>query len=356
MCTLIISNSVHSDVMSRKAYEAAHVTYQLEMSALLLEKAIQSYDQESNPQGASVILTAFDQLANGFVQADLIVGSYMDIIKSAYPSSNPYYLAADAISYSLNTTVQSVILLQTVSKGASSAGLASYSNIEDIKGCVSNSGATACVSTIITNLKKLGIPEEDLAIVQQTIYQGAQQAAIVAISKKAGDSSVIYNSDACQAASGAIANIATHADGAITIATQELMYKGVPFSSAFSNAFLNIIADSKKNPKSFEDQQIVYAQAFNPIFATTFASLINQSAISPFFNPVYAGSQQTNAEKLIEGAKLLAQGISQFILPGSENIAEAMNYAAVKNSGFMTNRKLELHDLIYALQKLSGVN
>ncbi|KPA15600.1 conserved hypothetical protein, secreted [Candidatus Magnetomorum sp. HK-1] len=353
--SLIISAPVHSDEMSRQAFETAYTTYHLDLSARLLEQAIKSYDPIANPQGASNVLSAFDQLVNSFVQANLIVGNYMNVLKLIYPDPHPIYTVADDISSQLNIAVQSATLLQTVSKGASNAGLASYSKIDDIKDCVSNSGAAACVSSIISNLKALGVPEDELTIVQQDIYQNAQQASMAAIYKKARDSNIIANSDACQASAGAIANIATHVDGAATIAMGEFMYKGTPFSVAFASALSSVMADSKKNPKSFEEQQTTYAITFSPIFAATFATLINQSAISPFNTPIHTGAQQTNAEKLIEGAKLLSQGIAQIILPGSTNIADAMNYATVKNSGLQTKRKIELQDSIYTMQKLSGV-
>ena len=357
LCVVIVQKEAYSDEMSRMAYETANATYQLDLSARVLEHAITSYDPISNPQGAAAIISAFDQMTNTFIQADLIVGSYMEAVKLLYPDPHPYYDLAVQIDTQLDIAVQSVTLLQTVSKGAASAGLSSYNKIDDIKDIISHSGAMACASTIITNLQSVGvdISENDLSIVKHTVYQTAQQAALTAIYQKAGDSNVIANSDACMAAAGAIANIATHADGAIALALPQYIYQSTPFSNAFSSAFSGIMADTKNNPKTFQDQQKVYAISFSPIFATTFSALINQTAISPFKSPVYSGAEQTNAEMLIEGAKTLSQGVSQFLLPGSTNIVDVMNYTAVQNSGFLTNRKLELHDLIYALQKLSGI-
>ncbi|MBF0451579.1 MAG: hypothetical protein HQK75_12810 [Candidatus Magnetomorum sp.] len=354
LCTLCVYQTAYSDEMSRRAYETAHATYQLQLSARLLEHAINAYNPISNPQGASAVLSAFDQLANAFVQADLIVGSYMDAIKQLYPQPHPYYGVAVQISEQLATAVQSVTLLQTISKGAASAGLSSYNKITDIQDIISHAGALACASSIVTNLEPLALPDEDLLVVKHTVYQATQQAALAAIYKKAGTSTVIVNSDACMAAAGAVSSIATYVDGAIAIALPQYMYQSIPFSNAFSSAFSTVMADSKKNPKSFEDQQKTYATFFSPVFAASFSALINQTALTPFQSPVYTDATQTNAEKLIEGAKALSQGIAQILLPGSTDIVDAMNYTTVKNSGFLTERKLELHDLIYALQKLSG--
>jgi len=351
LSTWVIS-TVYADDLSRQKFEAAYAAYQLDLSARLLEQTVNNYDPLTNPNGAATVLTAFDQLANAYLQANVPVCNYMKTIKL----NNPLFGdAADEIITNLSKAVQSVSLLQTVSRGAASANLSSYSNLSDIKDVVSHAAAITYVSTVIANLEPSGISAEELAIVRDLIYTKAQQASIMAMNKKVGTSSVIVNSDACLAAAGAIANFATNVNGAIELAMQQYVYQSIPFSNGFSGSINLILSDSSNNPLSFEMQQNSYATAFSAIFAGAFSALINHSALQPYQNPVHNNTSQTNAELLIEGAKKLAQGVSQMIMPDmSTNIVDAMNYASMLNSGLLNQRHFELRDLIFVMQELSG--
>jgi hypothetical protein len=345
-------STAYADALSRQKFEAAYASYQLDLSARLLEQTVDNYSPLTNPNGAATVLTAFDQLANAYLQANVPVCNYMHTIKQNYPLFGD---AAEEIIKKLSKAVQSVSLLQTVSKGAASANLSSYSNLSDIKDVVSHAGAITYVSTVISNLEPSGISEAELAIVRDSIYTKAQQAAIMAMNKKAGKSSVIANSDACMAAAGAIATLATNVNGAIELAMQQYVYQSIPFSNGFAGSINLILSDSKHNPLSFEMQQNSYATAFSAIFAGTFSSLINYNALQPYQSPVHNNTSQTNAELLIEGAKILAQGVSQMIMPDmSTNIVDAMNYASLLNSGLLNQRHFELRDLIFVMQELSG--
>jgi len=354
LSTWMISTA-YSDELSRQKYEAAHAAYQLELSARLLEHTVNNYSPITNPNGAATILTAFDQLANDYMQASLPIGNYMNTVKQAYPAPHPFNDAAEEIVSKLQKAVQSVSMLQTVSRGAASANLSSYSNLSDISNVVSHAGAITYVSTVIANLEPSGISSEELALVQVDLYAKAQQAALMAMIQKAGDSTIIANSDACMAAAGAIATLGTNVEGAIELAMKQYVYQSIPFSNAFSGSIDLVLSDSKNNPLSPEMQQQSYATSFSAIFAGAFSALINQSALQPYQNPVHKNTTQTNAELLIEGAKVLAMGVSQMIMPDmSTNIVDAMNYASLLNSGLLNQRHLELKDLIFVLQELSG--
>jgi len=346
ICIVVFHQKVYSDETNRMAYEAAYATYQLDLSARLLNHAIESY--KTNPHGAGAIISAFDQMTNALVQADLIVGEFLD---KQYPESHPYYAGTLQIKESLKLLVQSVTLLQTVSRGAASTGLSSYNQVEKIQDIISQSGAKACAATIDSNLEAKKISKSDRDSVTDFVIEEAQKAAMAAIRQKAGTSNVIANSDACMAAASAIAGIATYAQGAIALAS---MHQDTPFGTAFSSSFPKVIANNNKYLK-FDEQQEIYATAFGPIFATTFSAVINQAALEPFFKPLNTETEQTNAETLIKGIEALSPKISQFLMPDATNIADVVNYRSILNSGFVSGQKLELQDLIFALQKLSGM-
>jgi len=353
----MIISTAYSDDLSRQKYEAAHAAYQLQLSANLLEQTVNNYSPVTNPNGAATVLTAFDQLANAYMQANLPVCNYMNTVKQAYPSLNA---PAQDIIDNLQKAVQSVSLLQTISRGAASANLSSYSHLSDIADVVSHAGAITYAATVKANLEpyKLEpykISEQELISVQNAIYVNAQQAALMAMNKKAGDSTVIANSDACLAAAGAIATFATNVDGALQKAMEQYQYQSIAFSNGFTGSLELILSDSKNNPKTFADQQQSYAEVFSAIFADSFSALINKSALQPYQNPIYKNASQTNAQLLIDGAKQIASGVAQMIMPDySTNIVDAMNYASLLNSGLLDQRHLALKDLIFVMQELAG--
>ncbi|ETR72974.1 MAG: hypothetical protein OMM_01301 [Candidatus Magnetoglobus multicellularis str. Araruama] len=351
ICLTWIVPTAHSDEISRQNYEVAHAAYQLQLSAQLLDQTIDNYDPITNPHGAATILTAFDQLANAYMQTNIVVVNYMKI----YPEVHPLYAAASQISTTLTTAIQSISMLQTIARGAGYAGLSSYSNVSDITDVVTHTGAMIYVSSVITNLSALGVSDpKELSIVQNIVYPQAQQAALMAIHQKAGDSPVITNSNACLAATGAIATIATYVEGATSIALPKYLYHIKSFTEVFSDELEKILYNNNNNILTFKEQQKSYATAFNAVFAGAFSALISQSSLQPLLSPIDTTTSQTNADKLIEGAYLLAQGISQMILPGAASIVDAMNYASIINSGLLTQRQFELKDLIFIMQQLSG--
>jgi hypothetical protein len=355
LSTWIISTA-YCDELSRQKYEAAHAAYELELSARLLDQTVKDYSPITNPNGGATVLTAFDQLANKYLQASLPIGNLMNTVKQAYPQPHPFHEKADTILQSLNQAVTSVSLLQTVSRGAVSANLSSKSYLSDITDVVSHAGAITYVSTVITNLVPSGISADELNHVQEKIYEKVYPAASAAINRKAGGSDIIANSDACLAATGAIATLAMSVEGAIALAMEQYVYQSIPFSNGFTASLDLILEDPKKNPLSMDKQQESYATTFNAIFATTFSALLNQNALQPYQTPVYKNASQTNAEVLIDGAHQLAAGISQMIMPDmSTNIVDAMNYAGMLNSGLLDKRHFELRDLIFVMQELSGV-
>jgi hypothetical protein len=359
--TMIISTA-YSDDLSRQKYEAAHAAYQLKLSASLLEQTVNNYSPVTNPNGAATVLTAFDQLANAYMQANLPVCNYMNTVKQAYPSPHPFNAPAQEIIDNLQKAVQSVSLLQTISRGAASANLSSYSHLSDISEVVSHAGAITYAATVRANLEpyKLEpykISEEELQSVQNDIYIKAQQAALMAINRKAGNSTVIANSEACLAAAGAIATFATNVDGALEKAMEQYVYQSIAFSNGFTGALGLIMSDSKNNPKSFAMQQQTYGEVFSAIFADAFSALINKSALQPYQNPINKSTTISNATLLIEGAYTIASGVAQMIMPDySTNIVDAMNYASLLNSGLLDQRHLALKDLIFVMQELAGKN
>jgi hypothetical protein len=355
LSTWIIS-SAYSDELSRQKYEAAHAAWQLELSARLLDQTVNNYSPITNPNGAATVLTAFDQLANNYLQASVPIGNFMKTVMQNYPDPHPFYEAAGTILLKLNQAVQSVSLLQTISRGAASANLSSNSKLSDITDVVSHAGAITYVSTVITNLATSSVSPDELNNVQGIIYEKALQAAVAAINRKAGDSSVIMNSDACLAATGAIATLAMTVEGAIELAMEEYAYSSIQFSNSFSRQINLILNGSKTNPLKIDVQQKTYGTTFNAIFAATFSSLLNKNALQPYQTPVHKYTQQTNAEILIEGAHQLAEGVSSMVMPDmSTNIVDAMNYASLLNSGLLDQRHFELKDLIFVMQELSGV-
>jgi len=341
--TWIISTA-YSDELSRQKYEAAHAAYQLELSARLLEQTIDNYSPITNPNSAATVLTAFDQLANNYWQASLLIGNFMKTVKQAYPEPNSLNSEAEKILQLLKRAVQSVSLLQTISRGAVSANLSSYSKLSDTTDIVSHTGASTYVSLVMTNLEPLGVSAD---IFRDDLYQKIQQTAVSAINRKARNSSVIANSDACLAASGAIATLAMSVEGAVTLASDEY---------DFAASLDMILKDSKNNPLLIDEQQKAYATTFSAIFAATFSALLNQNALQPFQTPVYKNANQTNAEMLIDKAHKLAEDVSKMIMPDkSTNIVDAMNYASMLNSSLLDKRHFELRDLIFVMQELSGV-
>jgi hypothetical protein len=342
-----IISTAYSDELSRQQYEAAYAAYQLELSARLLEQTVKNYSPLTNPNGAATVLTAFDQLANDYIQASLPIGNYMNTVKQANPKPHQYYDAADQVLLNLEKAVQSVSMLQTVSRGAASASLSSYSHLSDINHMVSHAGAITYVSTVISNLTPSGISETEVAFVQTTIYETAQQAALHAMNQKAGNSTVIPNSEVCMAAAGAIATFSIRVEGAIALALQQKI--------TLSAAYNLVLSDSTNNPLTVEQQQQSYSITFSAIFAGTFSALINQSALQPYNSPVHRKTMQTNADLLIQVAKELAKGVSKMIMPDmSTNIVDALNYASLQNSGLLNQRHFELRDLIFIMQELSG--
>jgi len=351
LSTWMISTA-HCDELSRQKYEAAHAAYQLELSARLLEQTVSSYSPITNPNGAATVLTAFDQLANNFVQAGIPIGNYLKFVIQTKPE---YSADAQKQLINLGQAIQSVSMLQTISRGASSASLSSYSYLTDISNVVSYAGAITYASTVIANLNEFGITYDELESVQHIIIGKIQEAAFMAIKEKAGDSSVIANSDACLAAAGEIASFAATIEGAIKMAMPQYQYQSKDFSDEFSKSIEQIINDPNKNQLSFERQQQIYATAFNAIFADVFSALLNQSALQPYLNSINQYKQKTNTTFLIEIATELAEKVSEMIMPDkSKNIVDAMNYASLLNSGLLDQRHFELKDLIFILKDLSG--
>jgi hypothetical protein len=346
-------STAYSDDLSRQKYEAAHAAYQLELSAQLLEQTVNNYSPITNPNGAATVVSAFDQLANHYIQASLPIGNFMNTVITSYPE--PFKEPAKEILKNLNQAVQSVSILQTISRGAASANLSSYSYLADISDVVSHAGAITYASTVISNLAPSGIAEDQLMLVQLKITEKVQETALEAMKNKAGDSSVITNSEACLAAAGAIASFAAKVEGAIELAMPQYEYQSIPFSNAFSGSIEQILSDSNNNPLSFEQQQLSYATSFNAVFADVFSALLNKSAMQPYQNPAHKYTTKTNSDLLIEGAKALSAGVAQMIMPDmSTNIVDAMNYASLLNSGLLDQRHFELRDLIFIMQELSG--
>jgi len=339
--------SADADDNSRQRFEAAHAAYQLDLSARLLEQTVNNYSPITNPNGAATVLTAFDQLANDYFQAMLPIENFMKSSQHSFPDD-----AQDVLS-KMQKAFKSVSLLQTISRGAANASLSRTSYLAEISDVVTYAGAITYVSIVISTLESSGKSEDQLMLVQESILEKAQQTALLAINQKAGDATVIENSDACIAAAGAISLFGTMVQGAIMLAQQ--YPSSTPYSDAFIISMNQILDDSKQNPLSFEMQQKVYSGIFSPVFAGIFSALANQSALQPYQNYANQSTPPTNAELLILIAKEVAEKVSKMILPDmSTNIVDAMNYASLLNSGLLRQRNFELRDLIFVMQELSG--
>ena len=401
--------NVKAQIDGKILVKNAIVAYDLYKSAQVLEESLNDYNEpDANPLAASVVRSSFDDVVNSFyasykinrkmgidvhymttagsqqaqysatqynlayeqalikkaeaeaannlqlaaiaeIEANAYSQAYITAM-TAYETYKTIAASANELTTGLAEGINQISLLQSISMGAANAGLSSSSKMSFVANTVSNVGAQTFAALFndkldLYNLKDIEIKKQIYGIV----YNYAREASYNAIYDEFSISA--SNSESCQTAAGVIANVCIASSGALLIAINKLNSEGSPLISTFSSSLQAILQSSSNNPLNLNEQQLIYAEIYAPVFAASFASLVNSSA---------ADVIKAKADTIIENAYKVANGIAGMILESTEaSIEDAYCYAVVLNSNLSSdhdvnkNKKIDLNDIIFQLQIMS---